>query len=477
MNNTRKQITSGLIWRFLERFGAQGVTFIVSVILARLLDPEVYGSLALVTILTSILQVFVDSGLGNALVQKKDTDNIDYSSVFFFNMAMCGILYILLFLAAPYIASFYNMNNLSPVIRVLGLTIIISGLKNVQQAYVTKNLLFKKFFFATLSGTIGAGIIGIYMAYSGYGIWALVIQYLFNHTIDTLMLWITVKWRPQMAFSIDRLKKLLNYGWKLLLASLLETVYNNLRSLVIGKKYSSKDLAFYNRGNYFPGLVASNVSTAADSVLFPSLSERQNNINDVKNLTRRAIKIGSYIMFPLMMGLAVCGKEIIRTLLTDKWLPALPYMRIYCFSYAFYVIHTTNLNTIKSLGRSDIYLRLEIIKKIIGFIVILVTMQISIKAIAYSLIVVSVFSFILNATPNKKLIDYGAGSQMRDLLTNICITIIMGIGVFLLGNVRLSPMHQLLIQIPCGICIYIGLSIISHNDSFYYLLKLIKDYI
>lgn len=476
MSETRSKMASGFIWRFLERFGAQGVTFVVSIILARLIDPEVYGSLALVTVLTSILQVFVDSGLGNALIQKKDADEVDFSSVFFFNLAVCSTLYVLLFLFAPLIAQFYNNPELTPVIRVLGLTIVISGLKNVQQAYVTRNLLFKKFFFATLGGTIGAGVIGIWMAYHGYGIWALVAQYIFNHAVDTAILWITVKWRPVKSFSTNRLQGLIRYGWKLLAASLFDTLYNNLRTLVIGKKYSEEDLAFFNRGHYLPSLLASNVSSSIDSVLFPSLSKIQDNTAELKKLTKRSIRVSSYVMFPFMMGLAVCGEQIIKVLLSEKWLPALPYLRIYCFYYAFYTMDTTNLNAIKATGRSDIYLKIEVAKKVIGFCVIAITMWISIDAIAYSLVFMAIIGLYLNAFPNKRLIDYGFIDQIKDILPNTFLTIGMGICVIGVKSFTSATSIGLLLQVASGCIAYVLLSIVSKNESYYFVAISIKNF-
>lgn len=228
-------VITNFFWRFLERCGAQGVTFIVSIVLARLLDPTVYGTVALVTIFTTIMQVFVDSGMGNALIQKKDADDLDFSSVFYFNMAMCSVLYLIMFFAAPFIASFYRMPELTAIVRVLSFVVVISGVKNVQQAYVSRHLMFKRFFFSTLGGTIGAAVIGIAMAYLGFGVWALVAQMLFNAAVDTTILWITVKWRPKKMFSFQRLKSLFSYGWKLLASSLIDTVYNDLRQLIIGK--------------------------------------------------------------------------------------------------------------------------------------------------------------------------------------------------------------------------------------------------
>ena len=244
-----KVTIQNFFWRFAERCGAQLVTFIVSIVLARILAPEDYGTIALVTVFTTIMQVFVDSGLGIALIQKKDADDLDFSSVFYFNFAVCIVLYALMFLAAPYIAKFYDDNTLVPIVRVISLTIVISGVKGIQQSYVSRNMLFKRFFYATLGGTIFSAFLGIGMAYAGFGVWAIVAQQLSNTAIDTLILWITVKWRPKKMFSWERLTNLLKFGWKLLASSLLDTVYNNLRNLIIGKIYSSSDLAYYNQGS------------------------------------------------------------------------------------------------------------------------------------------------------------------------------------------------------------------------------------
>ena len=310
-----KSLLSNFIWRFAERCGAQLVTFIVSIVLARILVPEDYGTIALVTIFTSILQVFVDSGLGTALIQKKDADDLDFSSVFYFNFVVCVILYIVMLFVAPVISAFYNDHSLIPIIRVASLTIVISGVKGIQQAYVSRNMLFKRFFFATLGGTIFSAFFGIGLAYAGFGVWSIVIQQLSNTAIDTLILWITVRWRPKKMFSLKRLKRLLSFGWKLLVSSLFDTVYNNLRNLIIGKVYSSSDLAYYNQGDKFPKLIVTNINSSIDSVLLPTLSSVQDNRERVKNMTRRAIKTSTYIMAPLMMGLAFCATPIVRLIL------------------------------------------------------------------------------------------------------------------------------------------------------------------
>lgn len=384
-NELKKKTVSSLLWRFLERCGAQEVTFLVTIVLAGLLAPEVYGLMALVTVFTAILQVFVDSGMGNALIQKKDADDLDFSSVFFFNLVMCIALYILLFFCSPLIATFYHNPELTSVIRVLGITLLISGVKNVQQAYVSRKLQFKRFFFATLGGTIGAALIGITLAYMGFGIWALVSQNLFNTMIDTVILWFTVRWRPKLLFSFERLKGLLRYGWKLLVSSLLHTFYLNLRTLIIGKLYMPADLAYYEKGQSFPTLIVSNINASIDSVLLPTMSGVQDSRESVKAITRRAIVTSSYLMWPMMVGLAVVAKPLVVLLLTEKWLEAVPFLQISCFALGLEPLQTANLNAIKAMGISDIYLKLEIIKKSISILILLLSMHFGVKAIAVSL--------------------------------------------------------------------------------------------
>lgn len=462
------------IWRFAERCGAQLVTFIVSIILARLLAPEDYGTIALVTVFTTILQVFVDSGLGTALIQKKNADDLDFSSVFYFNFVVCIVLYIGMFLAAPLIAGFYNDNTLIPIIRVISITIIISGVKGIQQSYVSKNMLFKRFFFATLGGTIFSAIIGVALAYAGCGVWAIVAQQLSNTVIDTLILWLTVKWRPKKMFSWYRLKNLLGFGWRLLVSSLLDTVYNNLRNLIIGKFYSSADLAYYNQGDKFPRLIVININNSIDSVLLPTLSSAQDQRERVKNMTRRAIKTSTYIMAPLMMGLAFCATPIIRLILTEKWLPCVPYLQIFCITYMFFPIHTANLNAIKAMGRSDYFLKLEIAKKTIGMILLLCTMKFGVLVMAYSLLISTLTSMIINSWPNKKLLGYSFKEQMIDIFPSIILALLMGFAISFIPLLPLPDIMTLIIQISMGAIVYVGLSIIFKIESFKYLWNMIK---
>lgn len=477
MINNKNDVTTNMFWRLAERFGAQGVTLLVSIVLARLLEPDVYGVVALVTVITSLLQVFLDGGFSNALIQKKDVDDIDYSSVFYFNIVFGLILYTILFFAAPLIAKFYKMADLIPVIRVLGLTLIIFSLKSVQQAYVSRNMLFKRFFFATLGGTIGAAIVGITLAYFGYGVWALVAQYLFNMLVDTIILWFMVKWRPKAVFSLQRLKALLSYGWKLLVSSLIVSTYSDLRQLIIGKLYTSSDLAFYNQANKYTQVFVNNINSSIDSVLFPAMSKMQDSVDAVKRMTRRSIKVSTFIMMPIMMGIAVCAEPLVNLIFTAKWLPCVPYMRIFCFTYAFYPVHTANLNAIKAMGRSDYFLKLEIIKASYGLIILAITMWFGPLIMAYSLLLTSVLSQIVNSWPNRKLLDYKYREQLKDMLPQIGLSCFMGGIVYCISLFGLSDIVTLLIQIPLGVIIYIVGSKIFHIDSFEYIISIVKQYL
>ena len=363
------------------------------------------------------------------------------------------------------------------MVRILGLTLIIAGVKNVQTAYVSRTMQFKKFFFSTLGGTIGAAFVGIGMALAGFGVWALIAQSLFNNLVDAIILWCTVKWRPKKLFSFKRVKKLFGYSWKLLASSLLDTLYANLRSLIIGKVYSTSDLAYYDRGRGWPNLIVENVNASIDSVLLPTMSSVQDDVLRVKSMTRRAIKTSTYVMAPLLMGLAACGVPLTRLILTEKWLSSVPFLMIFCVTYMFYPVHTANLNAIKAMGRSDLFLKLEIIKKVIGLIVLIVTAPISVMAMGYSLLFTSVVSQIINSWPNRKLLNYGYLEQLKDILPGILLAIGMALCVYPIQKIGFNDVVTLCIQVVVGAIIYIGGSKVFKLESFEYLYSMIMEYI
>lgn len=473
-DSIKQKIFSGLFWKFGERITAQLISLFISILLARLLTPSDYGAVALVMVFITLANVFVSNGFGNALIQKQDADNVDFSSVFYINLIISFIIYALLYLTAPYVATFYSLPVMCPALRVLGIRIPVAAVNSVQQAYVSRYMLFKRFFWSTLFGTLLSGIVGVFLAYHGFGVWALIVQYLTNTCIDTIVLWFTVRWRPNFVCSWKRARGLISYGWKLLFSSLLDTGYNQIRSLIIGKIYTSSDLAFYNQGDKYPSLVVTNINASISGVLFPALAQCQSQEKKVKQMTRRAIEISSYIMWPLMIGLAVIAEPVIRMILTDKWLSCVPYLRIFCFTYGLWPIHTSNLQAIKALGRSDLFLKLEVMKKTIGIIALLISINYGPLAIAWSLVITGIISTFINATPNVKLLHYSYKEQMEDLLPSLVIAFAMGVIIYPITWLRFNDIITVLIQVVCGGIIYFMGSIISKQSAFLYLIDFIK---
>lgn len=471
----REKTLGGLFWKFAERFGAQGISFIISIVLARILMPEEYGVVAIVTVLISLCNVFVNSGFGTALIQKKDADDMDFSTVFFFGFGLALVLYSLLFLGAPVVAKIYNNEVLIPVIRVMGLMVIIASFNTVQHAYVSRTMQFKKFFFSTIGGTLGSAIVGIIMAVLGCGVWALVAQYLFNAVVDTVVLFFTIDWKPKKLYSWTRLKGLFSYGWKLLVASFVDTFYNNLRSLIIGKKYSSADLAYYNKGKQFPDLLSTNILSAIENVLFPAIAQKQDNTETVKAMVRRFIKTGSYIMMPLMIGLAVVAEPLVSLILTDKWLFCVPYIQIYCVVGFLQPIQTANQQAIKALGRSDITLKLEVVKKLFGVVLLLIVMRFGVFAIAASNILYSFVVLVMNSSPNMKLMNYSLKEQIVDIIPNLFASTIMGVIVYLLRMLPFSTIVILMIQVIVGALVFVLESIVFKIESFFYIKSIVHN--
>ena len=475
----KEKILNGLIWTYAERMLAQLISLAVTIILARLIEPEEYGAIAIVTVFIAIADAFAINGLGNALIQKKDADHIDFSSVFYFNIGFSILLYWILFVVAIPIADFYSNPILTPVLRVMSIRIPIAAINSVQQAYVSRRMEFKKFFFATLSGTLLSAVLGSVMAYIGYGIWALVAQYMSNTVIDTLVLWIVVKWRPRREFSWKRMKELYSFGWRVLTTSLLITIYGNIQDLIIGKKFSSSDLAYSNRGRQFPSLISTNINTSISKVLFPAISEVQDDIERVKVLTRKAISVGTYILSPILIGLATVSHVFIRILLTDKWLPCVPYLQVMCLVFLLQPIQTASIQAMKALGESRLYLRLEIIKKIGNIIILLVSVFCfnSVMAIVVGSLIAEMYSTIVNFPANKRLIGYNYREQAEDVLPTLMVSVIMAVGVILAGKYVGNVYFKFIIQICTGGGLYVLFSILSKNSSYIYLKILAIEYI
>lgn len=474
-NSLKKNIFAGLAWKFSERIITQGISFLISLILARILDPENYGTVSLVLVFVSIANAFIVYGFGEALIQKKEADDIDFSTAFFLNLLLSFGLYFILFFAAHPIAEFYNDIRLVSVIRVLALQIPLSSVKSIQHAFVSKKMMFRKFFFSTLGGTIVSGVIGIIMAYKGFGVWALVEQYIVNSVIDMTVLFFTVKWRPHLEFDKESAKSIFCFGWKLMLSGLINVTYDEIRSLVIGKKFSKSDLAFYNKGNQFPSLVISNINTSVSSVLFPALCTKTDDKAQLKEMTRLSMKLTSYLVFPVLAGFFVVARPMISILLTDKWIECVPFLKICCAYWAMQPIQTANFQTIKACGRTDICLKMEIIKKSVGMILLFISILGGVYYVALSSVFSALFSMILNMIAVSRLIDYKVCRQIADMIPNILITLIMSVLCYSVSFLIPNKYLLLLCQVLVGVTSYLILSVVFGNDSFSYLIGFIKN--
>ena len=473
----KTKVISSLFWKLMERGGTQGIQFIVQIILARLLLPEDFGAIAIVMVFISLAQVFVHSGLNTALIQSKDVDDVDFSSVFYLSLFVAALLYILIYFTAFFTADFYRDPILIPVLRVLALTLFFGAFNSIQNAYISRNMMFKKLFYSSVGAILISGTTGIIAAYMGFGVWALVIQQLINQISITIIMWFTVKWRPKLIFSIKRVTKLFSFGWKLLASSLLNALYVDIRTLIIGRFYTPSVLGYYNRGQQFPKVIVSNISGSIQSVMLPTLSANQDNTKRVKEMMRRAIKTSSFMIFPMMIGMAVVAEPLVKIVLTDKWLPAVPFLQIFCVSYALMPIQTANLQAINALGRSDIFLRLEVIKKIIGLIILGISLQFGVYAIALGQVISGIISTFINTYPNKELLYYSYKEQWIDIKPSLLLSIVMGSIVYSFNFLYFAAWKILFLQVAVGAIIYIGLSKILRVENFNYLINTIKEFV
>lgn len=474
----KRKIISSLFWKFFERIGTQLIQFGVSIALARILAPNDFGLVALITILINVANVFVQSGLNTALIQKKDSDDLDFSSVFVVSFGIATAIYLILFFSAPFISDFYNQEGLTPVIRVLSLTLFAGVFNSIQNAYISKHMMFKKLFYRSIGAILPSGIIGISMALTGFGVWALVGQQLSNILIAVVIMWFTVPWRPSLRFSVSRIKGLFSFGWKLLCSSLLDVGFTNLRGLVIGKCFVPADLAYFNRGDTFPYLAVNNVNASISAVMLPALSSCQDDKQQFKRLMRRSIITSTFIIVPMMAGLAAMSESVVKIVLGDAWLPCVPFVQLCCIMYAFYPLHTSNLSAINAMGRSDIFLKLEIIKKLLG-LALLVGSYLYFRTpigIAYGALVSSLINTFVNVHPNKKLMGYGYLEQLKDIFPSIILSIFMGVLVYALGFIEINIFLKIALQVTTGTIFYFGIAKILHFERLEYLIQTVKDF-
>lgn len=449
--NLKVKTQKGLVWSFVDRFATQGVQFLFGIILARLLSPEDYGTIAMPLVFLAIAQCVIDSGFSTALVRKADLTDDDLSTAFYFNIGVGVISYTVLFLTSPLIADFYNTPILADLLKVTALATLFNPLCAVQQAILTRKIDFKTQAVVSLSGACVSGIVGLTMAYYGFGVWALVCQQVGGYVIRTILLWILGKWVPQRKWSWDSFRYLWGFGSKMLASGLLDTIYTNIYPIVIGKFFSANDLGNYTRAQQFATLPSSNVTGVLQRVTFPVLSRIQNEDERLARNYRKILKLSAFLIFPMMLMLSAIAEPLVRVILTDKWKGCIILLQIVCFSMMWYPIHAINLNLLTVKGRSDLFFRLEIFKKVCGVCVMCVTIPQGIIWMVSGGIVSSMIALVINTYYTGKLINVGYLRQMGDLLPIFSVSFFM----WLVIHASLWLTSNIYLQLPLGI--FVGL--------------------
>lgn len=472
--NLKKDTTKGVFWSLIERFGTQGVQFLVMLVMARLLSPNDYGVVGLLVVFVSIAQAFVDGGFSQALIRKKDRTEIDNSTVFYFNIVVSVVIYLIFYLFAPYVSVFYNMPTLTPFMRVICLSIIINAFGVVQRALFNANIDFKAQAKASLIAIVISGAIGISLALRGFGPWALVWQQLSNLIVNTLFLWIYSEWRPLLAYSWKSFNELFSFGSKLLATSLLNAIYNNIQTIVIGKLYSAKSLGLYSRAAHFADLPSQQFTSVFMRVTFPVLCKVQDDMERLTSVYRRMLRVSAYIVFPLLIGMAAVAHPMIEVFIGKQWIECAYMLQIICFAEMWYPIHAINLDILQVSGRSDLFLKIEIYKKIVSLSLLALSAPFGIIAMCYSNLLSSLICLYINTYYSSKILGISLLSQLKDLFPTITLAIVMfaivQIIIFFIPNVFV----QLIVGIIVGVVVYVSLSYILRFQEFNELVSLRK---
>jgi teichuronic acid exporter len=477
MENLLSKTLSGFFWNLSERVGIQVIQFIPTIILARLLAPEQFGLIGMLSLFIALANTFLDSGFSNALIQKKDADYVDECSMFYFNLFIGALLTLALFLAAPLIANFYRQPSLTGLTRALSFGILIEAFDLVQTTRLTRSLDFKTQLKATLLGTLVSGLAGIAAAYLGCGVWSLVIQSLTDDILSTMTLWIICDWRPALVLSVKSLKGMFGFGSRLLLSSLVSTFFNNLNQAFIGKVFSAASLGLYTRASSLTSVVIDATSNTLGRVLYPAFASVQDDLERLKRGFRKSITLTTFVHFPMMVGLVVVARPLIVILFSAKWLGCVLFLQLLCISGLLYPLHLINLDILKAKGRSDLFFRLEVIKRTLIIISIIITYRWGISAMLTGQIVVSVIAYFLNSYYSEKMIGYSVRTQILDVLPSFVISCLMGGGAFLAGYfIKLSNNFILLIvQTGVGAALYLLLHWIRKSEPLLEIIELAKQ--
>lgn len=472
---SKGNVIKSFFWKLLERFSVQGLSLCITLVLARILSPSDYGTVAIITVFVNLANVIIDGGFNTALIQKKDTDSLDYSTIFFSSILLSIVLYALLYVTSPWIAEFYDIPELVDMIRILGVILVFEAVNSIQRAYVSKMMLFRKLFYSSFFALLVSGSLGIYMALNDYGVWALISQQMTCVLVTIIIMWFTIKWRPILAFSFERFKKLFDYGWKIFGLNFITTLYLNIRSLIIGKFYSPADLAFFERGHTLSSMVVQNINTSLQTILFPVLSNSQNDKVRIKSLVRRSTGMTCLLIFPALIGLISIAKPLVLLILTEKWLPAVAYIQIYSIAYMLFPVQVANMEAIKAMGYSGISLKLEIIKKVIETTILIISVFMGVIAIVWGVVFFNFVCLFINLYPSKKYLDYGVFEQVKDIIPTFLCAIMMGFSIYWIQYLPIHLLLILMLQMIMGVLVFGLFCYLSKNESFLYVKSLITE--
>lgn len=471
----KKKTINGTVWSSIERFSVQGISFIVMIIMARILTPNDYGIVGMLTVFIAVSQCLVDSGFSQALIRKLDRSEVDNSTVFYFNIAVGVVLYLILFFCAPLIASFYNEPLLVPLTRLLSLSVLINSFVVVQRALLTVDIDFKTQAKASLIATVISGTVGILMAYSGYGVWSIIWYQLTNVITCSILLWIFSKWRPLWTFSWISFRELFGFGSKLALSSIISTLYDNIYLIVIGKVFKASDLGYYTRAHQFASFPSSNITSVFQRVTYPVLCNIQNDDDRLRNVYRRFLRVSAFVIFPLMVGVAAVSHPLITLILTEKWEFSAILLQIICLGMMWYPIHAINLNLLQVKGRSDLFLKLEIWKKVLGVTIVCITLPFGLIAMCWGSVFGSIICLIINTYYTGKLIQVGFLIQIRDLLPTLLYTFSMGAIVLIIVYVLPNDILRLTIGVTVGTIYYFLITKLTGSSDLRELFSLIES--
>lgn len=464
-----------MLWTGIDRLATQLIQFVIGILIARVLLPSDYGLIGMLAIFMGVAQTFLDSGFANALIQKKDRNTLDYSTVFYFSIVIGLILYLLLYFAAPWIAGFYSQPILTKITRVYMLTLVINGFSIVHTAKMTIDLDFRSQAAISIVSILCSGGLGIWMAYSDYGVWALVWQGVCASVVRTILSWLFCRWLPLLRFSIYSFKLLFSFGSKLLGSSLINNIYSNLSTIIIGKVFHSTELGFFTRANQFCVLPTTTITNIVLKVNFPILSQLQDDNGRLVEAYKSLLRTPVWILYPILFGIAALSRPLILTLLGDNWLGSAMLIPILAFGCLWEPLTHINLNLLYVKGRSDLVLKLELMKKPIAFVMLLSAIPFGIIGMCISISLYSFVAFCFNCYYTGKMLRYGFGKQMKEILPILAYSVVMTIGVIPLNFLHIHPVIQLILGIATGMIIYLSLSIITHDVSYLGIRKIIKD--